>query len=144
MLRELPLKYRSGTWSSLIRVIHTLYEYAVCGIGLLVGALAFRTKIHFLFSEKMHPRADVVCLTCNVRFCRHLIGAGPLHSSLGPALLSSALRYRLHRTSSQGAGVALSGRSYRPGFRYSKFSETCIPPRELRSIPGPAKALALI
>ena len=56
-----------------------------------VGTLAFRTKIHLLLGEKMHLRADVACLICNVRFCHHLTRAGPLHSSLGPALLSSLL-----------------------------------------------------
>src|SRR5215217_3415956 len=62
------------------------------GQGLpFVGALAFRRKIHLLFSEKMHIRANVACLICNVRFCHHLTRAGPLHSSLGPALLSSVL-----------------------------------------------------
>ena len=71
----------------------------------------------------MHPRADVVCLICNVRFYRHLIGAGSLHSSLGPALLSSALRDRLHRTFLQGRGLPILAVLGEPGFGQTQFSE---------------------
>lgn len=36
-------------------------------------ALALCTKTHLLPGEKIHPRADVVCFICNVRFCRHFL-----------------------------------------------------------------------